>query len=112
MAFEWNGTTLAKGAKGYFEVPVCVMASGYKLALPLQAIAGQRPGPTVLIACTSHGDEHWSAEFARRAFQYSGGPGADFAGTLVVAPVLNPGTAARFSISAILTRPSATWSTC
>lgn len=90
MPFDWNGSTLAKGTTGYFEVPVCVMASGYKLALPVHAVAGQRPGPTVLIACTSHGDEHWSAEFARRAFQHFVKTGADFAGTILVAPVLNP----------------------
>ena len=90
MTFKWDGTEVAKRSKAYFEVPVCIMASGYKLALPIHVITGQRPGPSVLISCTSHGDEFWSAEFCRRIYHFLIDSDHDFAGTMVLAPVLNP----------------------
>ena len=90
MTFKWDGTEVARRSKAYFEVPVCTMASGYKLALPIHVITGQRPGPSVLISCTSHGDEFWSAEFCRRIYHFLVDSDHDFAGTMVLAPVLNP----------------------
>jgi predicted deacylase len=71
-------------------VPVCVMASGHHLQLPVHVVTGKRSGPTTLISCASHGDELWSAEFCRRLHGYLVRDGHDFSGTMLLAPVLNP----------------------
>lgn len=90
MGFVWNGTTVGAGTSAMFEIPVCVMASGYRLTLPVHVVAGRRPGPTVLISAGSHGEELWSAEFVRRVWAYLTRSDYQFAGTMLLAPVLNP----------------------
>ena len=61
MSFKWGDQAIGKGEKIFTQIPICTMASGYQLKLPIHIINGQRPGLSVLIACTSHGDEFWSA---------------------------------------------------
>lgn len=90
MAFEWDGTAVEAGRAAYFEFPVCTMASGFELTIPVHVVAGKRPGPTLLISATSHGEELWCCEFVRRVHQHFVNGGFDFAGTLLLAPNLNP----------------------
>ena len=90
MAFVWDGTSIGDSATAQFEIPVCTMASGHRLALPVHVVTGNRTGPTVLISCTSHGDELFCAEFARRLQGFLIRDCHDFAGTVLIAPVLNP----------------------
>jgi len=90
MSFVWDGTTVGASATARFEIPVCVMASGHRLTLPVHVITGNRSGPTTLIACTSHGDELFCTDYARRLLGYLVRDGHDFAGTILIAPVLNP----------------------
>lgn len=90
MGFTWDGQTVGNAATARFEVPVCTMASGFNLSLVIHAITGQRAGPVVLVACGSHGEELWSSEFCRRLKEFLVGDGHDFAGTILLAPVLNP----------------------
>ena len=90
MSFEWNGTTIPAASAAFFSFPVCVMASGHEVAIPVHALTGRRPGPTLLISATSHGEELWSCEFVRRIHAYFISKDFDFAGTLLLAPNLNP----------------------
>jgi uncharacterized protein len=88
--FDWEGTTIGRSATARFDVPVCTMASGHKLALAVHVVTGNRPGPVTLVACGSHGEELWSSDFCRRLQQFLVRDGHDFAGTMLLAPVLNP----------------------
>ncbi|WP_210490878.1 succinylglutamate desuccinylase/aspartoacylase family protein [Microvirga antarctica] len=90
MTFAWDGIAVGPSNTAHFEVPVCTMASGHKLALSVHAVTGSRPGPVSLVACGSHGEELWSSEFCRRLRDYLVNDGYDFAGTILLAPVLNP----------------------
>jgi predicted deacylase len=90
MSFKWRGRTIARGEKAFFAVPVCTMASGYELTLPVHVLAGRRPGPAVMIATTSHGDQIWESEFCRRFHDRLMADGLDFNGALVLCPLLNP----------------------
>ena len=90
MSFKWHGRTIARGEKAYFSVPVCTMASGYEMTLPVHVLVGQRSGPTVMIATTSHGDQIWESEFCRRYHDKLMADGLDFNGVLVLCPLLNP----------------------
>lgn len=91
MAFALHGVSVGKGESGFFEIPVCVMASGYRLTLPVHVVNGARPGPVTLICTATHGEELWSAEFARRSkHHFEQVLEHDFNGTILIAPVLNP----------------------
>ena len=90
MSFKWGDQTIGKGEKLFFQIPICTMASGYQLTLPVHIINGQRSGLAVLIVCTSHGDEFWSAEFCRRVYDFLIQSNHDFLGTIILVPVLNP----------------------
>jgi predicted deacylase len=90
MPFDWEGSAVSAKSTACFEVPVCTMASGHRLALPVHVVTGNRAGPVVLVSCTSHGEELWSAEFCRRVKSFLVRDGHDFAGTMLLAPVLNP----------------------
>jgi uncharacterized protein len=90
MSFQWEGTTVPPSSTAHFEVPVCTMATGHRLALSVHVVTGNRPGPVTLVACGSHGEELWSVEFARRTRAFLIRDGHDFAGTMLIAPMLNP----------------------
>ncbi len=90
MSFVWDGTTVSAESTARFEVPVCVMASGFPLTLAVHAVVGNRPGPVSLVSCGSHGEELWSSEFCRRLRDFLVRDGYDFAGTILLAPQLNP----------------------
>ncbi len=90
MGFVWEGTSVGASQTARFDVPVCVMASGYDLRLPVHVVTGNRAGPVTLVACASHGEELWSAEFCRRLHGFLVRDGHDFSGTMLLAPVLNP----------------------
>src|SRR5690606_20009122 len=46
--------------------------------------------PALLISATTHGEELWSCEFVRRVYAHFVAQDFDFAGTLLLAPNLNP----------------------
>lgn len=88
--FRWKDTSVSGTSTGLFEIPVCYMASGYHLKLPIHVVTGNRPGPVVLVCAGSHGEELWSTEFLRRIKIHLLRTEHDFAGTILLAPVLNP----------------------
>ena len=90
MAFNWNATRIEDGKAAYFQFPVCTMASGYELTIPVHVVTGRRAGPTLLISATSHGEELWNLEFVRRIRDHFVAKDFNFAGTLLLAPNLNP----------------------
>lgn len=90
MSFKWRGRAIARGEKAVFAIPVCTMASGYELTVPAHVLVGKRPGPSVMIATTSHGDQVWESEFCRRFHHRLMAGGLDFNGVLVLCPLLNP----------------------
>lgn len=90
MSFDFDGNEVRAGVPADFQIPVCTMASGHELTLSLHVVPGARPGRTVLIAAGSHGEEVWSSEFVRRTRTWLEELDYDFAGTILLAPVLSP----------------------
>ena len=90
MTFRFLDRDVATGAPACLQIPVCTMASGHRLTLPVHVLPGRRSGPAVLICAGSHGEELWSSEFVRRVADYAQELAFDYAGTLLLAPVLSP----------------------
>jgi uncharacterized protein len=88
MAFVYQDERVDPGSHRAFHLGVATTAAGTEIRIPIHVLAGQDDGPVVLIAAGSHGEEVWSTEFVRRAFErYRNDL---FKGTLMLAPVLSP----------------------
>lgn len=90
MNFDFEGVEVRVGAPADFRIPVCTMASGHELTISLHVVPGTRRGQTILVAAGSHGEEVWSSEFVRRTRTWLEELDYDFAGTILLAPVLSP----------------------
>lgn len=90
MSFDWEGTTVGDSSTARFDVPAFIMASGYHVKIPVHVVTGNRAGPVVLVSTASHGDETWCVEYSRRLYINLTSGGHDFAGTILLVPVLNP----------------------
>lgn len=71
----------------YYELPVCTMASGTELTLPVHELKGTE-GITLGITASIHGDETITVEIIRRVFEQL--KGMDIKGTVKIMPVANP----------------------
>jgi predicted deacylase len=69
-------------------LPVHTLANGHQLGLHVHEIRGARPGPTLGIIGTIHGDEPLSIEIIRRIVQAT--DPATLGGTIRALPVANP----------------------
>lgn len=81
----------AKAAPGQLaigELPIAVAMDGREIAIPIAVVHGLKPGPTVLVEGGLHGIEIVTVEICRR-LKDEVDP-ARLAGTLVLAPQINP----------------------
>jgi hypothetical protein len=69
-------------------IEVATLATGLPLRIALHDIRGSRPGPTVGISASVHGDEVAPVEAVRRLL--AGIDPAQVSGRLIVAPLVNP----------------------
>lgn len=90
MTFRFHDEDVATGTPRLFTFPVAVAATGQTIEIPVHVVPGRRPGPAVLLCAGSHGEEVWSVEFLRRVYVHLHEIDFDYAGTLLLAPVLSP----------------------
>lgn len=72
----------------YTEIPVCFLANGLELKLPVHIIEGNEKGPTVGITACVHGDETIGVEIVRRVYEEL--KNKDIKGTVKIMPLANP----------------------
>ena len=86
------GHTLTPGTRTEMELRPAKLPSGGWMSIPVVAIHGVRPGPTVWLSAAIHGDEVCGVEIIRQVL--AGLRPKEMAGTLLAVPVLNvPGFA-------------------
>jgi hypothetical protein len=90
MTFRFQDREVRTGHPEHVHFPVAVTAAGAEIRIPLHIVPGQRSGPAVLLCAGSHGEEVWSTEFLRRVHGDLHERDFDFAGTILLAPVLSP----------------------
>lgn len=78
---------VAPGQQQSLDLAVARLPTGTWLSLPIQVICGSRPGPRLWLTATIHGEELNGLEIIRRVMEKV--DVRDFAGVLVVAPVMN-----------------------
>lgn len=71
----------------YYTLPVCYMANGLQLTLPVHEISGGE-GPVVGLSASIHGDETIGVEILRRVVEEL--KSTDINGTVKIMPVANP----------------------
>ncbi len=86
---EFKSTSVAAGSKEKFLVHVGELATGSPLGIPVWVIAGKRPGPTVYVGAGVHGEE--PAGMAAVAGVARKLDPKDVKGTIIAAPIVNPG---------------------
>ncbi len=71
----------------YYELPVCYMANGLGLKLPVHELSGGK-GPVIGFSASVHGDETIGVEILRRVVEEL--KGMDINGTVKIMPTANP----------------------
>lgn len=87
----WN--ELAPGRRTFKRLPVTETLAG-ELALPVHVLTGAKPGPTLGMTATIHGDESLPAMIMRQLLDEM--ESEDLSGRIVVMPVCNPRALAAF----------------
>lgn len=82
------GQEIAAGEKRYFSVDAGSYANRAEIPMPVIALRGARPGPTLWITGTVHGEELNGSAAAWEVIRELAP--ADLAGTLIVTPIANP----------------------
>lgn len=75
-------------SRTFEEVTVTHLSNGEKISLPIHTIKGKKPGPTMGISASIHGDEVIGSEIIRRVYEFV--DEEQLAGTLLLLPVANP----------------------
>jgi predicted deacylase len=88
MALEMGGKTFQAGERGVVRLPVTVGLDGTELSHTVHVIVGQRPGPTLALVSTLHGDEWQTVEVVRRVVEDL--QPEEMSGSLIAVPVANP----------------------
>lgn len=72
----------------YFTLPVCYMANGSKMEIPVHVINGAKPGPKLMLTALSHGDAPSGQEHIRRVIEEVDMD--QLSGTIIAVPCQNP----------------------
>ena len=86
-AFEIGGHKVEVGTRRLVDLPVSKLSNHTPVTLPVHVLHGLRPGPTMFVSATIHGDELNGVEIIRRVLKTLQ-PGA-ISGTLLAIPVVN-----------------------
>lgn len=85
--FSLSGQLVAPGTQRSIDIPVARLPSGTEMSLPVIVMHGARPGPSIWVSATIHGDELNGIEIIRRMRALI--DPRELAGTLVALPVVN-----------------------
>lgn len=83
-----QGHKVASCTRAYFTLPVCRMASGLQMEIPVHVINGAKPGPTLMLTALSHGDAPTGLEVIRQVLETVDMD--QLSGTIVAVPCQNP----------------------
>lgn len=86
-AFRIGDVEVAPGERKYFEIPLAKLPTGSQLALPVCALNGIRPGPSIWLSAAVHGDEINGVDIIRRVLEKL--QPRDLAGRLLAVPIVN-----------------------
>jgi predicted deacylase len=91
MAFHFNigEHVVTHGQPRSITLPVARNSMDQQIGLTVHGIAGAHPGPVVLVAAGSHGEELWSIDFVRRIHERFARDASDLHGGLLLAPLLS-----------------------
>lgn len=81
------GAEVEPGGRAYLEIPVAQLVTGTGLGIPVCALHGARPGPTLWISAAVHGDEINGVEIIRRVLARV--DERRLAGTVLAVPIVN-----------------------
>jgi predicted deacylase len=79
--------TVKPGRRAQVELPVAKLITGAEMAIPVIALHGTKPGPTVWISAAIHGDEINGVEIVNRVLRDL--DPKTMSGTLLAVPVVN-----------------------
>ncbi|MDP5054774.1 MAG: succinylglutamate desuccinylase/aspartoacylase family protein, partial [Congregibacter sp.] len=82
-----GGVQIAPGERQVIDLRVAPMYTHDDLSITVQAIRGNRPGPTLFISAAIHGDEINGVEIIRRLLQHKALK--NLRGTLLAIPIVN-----------------------
>src|SRR5438094_6869744 len=85
---EIMGVMAAPGERSFGYLDVTALATGNRLRVALHHVAGARPGPTLLLASTAHGDEIATILTIREVLRQV--DPTELGGILLAVPVMNP----------------------
>ncbi len=82
-----GGTVIKPGTRTEISLPVADLYTHTPMTLPVQVIAGRKPGPTVFVSAAIHGDEINGVEIIHRLLRLRAL--RSLRGTLVCIPIVN-----------------------
>lgn len=82
-----GGVTVAPGQHSQIELPVAKLPTRSTLALPIEVVNGNTPGPTVWLSASLHGDEANGVEVIRQVMERV--RLTELSGTLISVPIAN-----------------------
>lgn len=86
-ALDFAGTPVAPGATVEIRLKVTELYTAEPVSIPVTVVRGRRPGPTLFVIATIHGDELNGVGVIRDLLNDH--PLTDLAGTLIAVPVAN-----------------------
>jgi predicted deacylase len=85
---QLGAVTVSRGERGFGFLNICRMADGGDLKIPIHVIAGAKPGPTLVLTATQHGDEVGPITVFKELVSRLNP--SEMIGSVVLMPVLNP----------------------
>ena len=83
-----DGIEIAQGQKKYIEMRVAKLFDNTEMIIPVEVIRGKKPGPTLFVSSTIHGDEINGVEVIRRLLRHKKLL-SSMVGTLIAVPIIN-----------------------
>ena len=78
---------IARGARATVDLPVSTLSNHTRVALPVQVLHGENPGPVMFLSGAIHGDEIQGVEIIRRILSHPAL--TTLKGTLLAVPIVN-----------------------
>jgi predicted deacylase len=85
--FTIGAETVAPGSRRTINLPVSVLSDHTPVTMSVHVVHGRRPGPTLFVSASVHGDEVIGVEIVRRLLRAPGLAG--LRGTLLAVPIVN-----------------------
>lgn len=82
-----GGTQIQRGQRYSIDLPIAQLYTHAPLTMPVQVIAGKKPGPVMFVSAALHGDEINGIEIIRRLLKHTALK--RLRGTLIAVPIVN-----------------------